>query len=144
MRKMQQMVAWALCVVYLVGVGGVALSSLLCPCVELHHHEATCCHDHGHTHADMHPLAAAHANDLSAPCCDDRHSNRIELYTSSQDEERAAKIVVRNLLPMLFTEPSAVEIQVLSLALERARERVQLTRSCAVQSESLRAPPVKA
>ena len=141
---MQQLVAWVLCVVYLVGVGGVALKSLLCPCVELHQHEATCCHDHGHTHADMHPLAAAHTDDLSAPCCDDRHSNRIELYTSSQDEERAAKIVVRNLPPMLFAEPLAVEIQQASLDLERTRERVQLTRPSAVQFKSLRAPPVKA
>ncbi|MBR5819931.1 MAG: hypothetical protein IKY68_01600 [Alistipes sp.] len=104
----------------------------------------TCCHDHGHTHAEMHPLAAAHTDDLSAPCCDDRHSNRIELYTSSQDEERAAKIVVRNVPSMLFAESSAAEIQLLSLNIERAQERVQLTRLSAVQSKSLRAPPVKA
>ena len=141
---MQQLVAWMLCMVYLVGVGGVALKSLLCPCVELHQHEVTCCHDHGHTHAEMHPLAAAHNNDFTMPCCDDRHSNRIELYTTSSDEERAAKIVVRNVPSMLFAESSAAEIQLLSLNIERAQERVQLTRPSAVQSKSLRAPPVKA
>lgn len=142
MRKGRYGVALVLFAVYLLGVGGTALSSLLCPCVELHRHSTSCCHDHGHTHTDMHPLAAAHDSDLSLPCCDDRHSNRVALYTSTDDEQRLTKIAMRPLPPMLYAEQSKLDIYLCTSPWERSLDRSFDTRSCAVQTKALRAPPV--
>lgn len=142
MRKGRYGVALVLMAVYLLGVGGTALSSLLCPCVELHHHTETCCHDHGHTHADMHPLAAAHDSDLSLPCCDDRHSNRVVLYTTADDEQRLTKVAMRPLPPMLYAEQPRLDIKLNPSLRERSLDRRFDTRSCAVQTKALRAPPV--
>lgn len=142
MRKERYGVALVLFAVYLLGVGGTALSSLLCPCVELHRHSTSCCHDHGHTHTDMHPLAAAHDSDLSLPCCDDRHSNRVALYTSTDDEQRLTKIAMRSLPPMLYAEQSKFDIYLHTSPWERSLVRSFDTRSCAVQTKALRAPPV--
>lgn len=141
MRKGRYGVALVLFAVYLLGVGGTALSSLLCPCVELHRHSTSCCHDHGHTHADMHPLAAAHDSDLSLPCCDDRHSNRVALYTSTDDEQRL-KVWMRSLPPMLYAEQPKFDIYLCTSPWERSLDRSFDTRSCAVQTKALRAPPV--
>ena len=142
MRKGRYGVALVLFAVYLLGVGGTALSSLLCPCVELHRHSTSCCHDHGHTHTYMHPLAAAHDSDLSLPCCDDRHSNRVALYTSTDDEQRLTKIAMRPLPPMLYAEQSRLDITLHTSPWERSLVRSFDTRSCAVQTKALRAPPV--
>ncbi|MBR5464200.1 MAG: hypothetical protein IKU77_00165 [Alistipes sp.] len=136
------MVAVVLCAVYLLGVGGTALSSLLCPCVELHQHSESCCHDHGHSHTDIHPLAAAHEHDWSLPCCDDRHSNRIQLYTANEDTERWAKVVVRNLPPMIFAEQPFDGVACLVEGGEKIHECVPRIQLCAVQPWALRAPPV--
>ena len=141
MRKGRYGVALVLFAVYLLGIGGTALSSLLCPCVELHRHSTSCCHDHGHTHADMHPLAAAHDSDLSLPCCDDRHSNRVALYTSTDDEQRL-KVWMRSLPPMLYAEQPKFDIYLCTSPWERSLDRSFDTRSCAVQTKALRAPPV--
>lgn len=142
MRRMRYGVALVLVAVYLFGVGGTALSSLLCPCVELHRHSTTCCHDHGHTHTDMHPLAAAHDSDLSLPCCDDRHSNRVALYTSADDEQRLTKVAMRPLPPMLYAEQLRLDINLNTSHRERSLDRLLDTRQCAVQTKALRAPPV--
>ena len=141
MRKGRYGVALVLMAVYLLGVGGTALSSLLCPCVELHRHSTSCCHDHGHTHTDMHPLAAAHDSDLSLPCCDDHHSNRVLLYTSTDDEQRL-KVWMRSLPPMLYAEQPRLDIKLNPSHRERSLDRRFDTRSCAVQTKALRAPPV--
>lgn len=141
---MQYLVAWVLCVVYLIGVSGMALSSLLCPCVDLHQHSEICCHDHGHTHVELHPLAAAHDADFSAPCCDDRHSNRMVLYTLGEDTERQLKVVVRDLPLMMLAEGPEPEHALPQIHFERWLDRVPLIRSCAVQLKALRAPPVLA
>ena len=141
MRKGRYGVALVLFAVYLLGVGGTALSSLLCPCVELHRHSTSCCHDHGHTHTDMHLLAAAHDSDLSLPCCDDRHSTRVALYTSTDDEQRL-KVWMRSLPPMLYAEQPKCDIYLCTSPWERSLDRSFDTRSCAVQTKALRAPPV--
>lgn len=142
--RMRHMVAWVLCMVYLVGVGGVALSSLLCPCVELHHHSEVCCHDHGHTHPDMHPLQAAHDADFSAPCCDDRHSNRVQLYTVGEDMERTMKSAVRDLPTVLLADLQLTDPALPGVKWEALSERVPRPQPCVVQLKALRAPPVKA
>lgn len=142
MRKGRYGVALVLFAVYLLGIGGTALSSLLCPCVELHRHSTSCCHDHGHTHTDMHPLAAAHDSDLSLPCCDDRHSNRVALYTSTDDEQRLTKIAMRSLPPMLYAEQPKFDIYLHTSPWERSLVRSFDTRQGAVQTKALRAPPV--
>lgn len=141
MRKGRYGVALVLFAVYLLGVGGTALSSLLCPCVELHRHSTSCCHDHGHTHTDMHPLAAAYDSDLSLPCCDDHHSNRVLLYTSTDDEQRL-KVWMRSLPPMLYAEQSRLDITLHTSPWERSLVRSFDTRQGAVQTKALRAPPV--
>lgn len=139
---MRQLMALVLCAAYLMWVGGAALSSLLCPCVELHQHSEQCCHDH--THPDMHPLQAAHDADLSLPCCDDRHSNEILLYTQGEDGERQTKSPVRELQPMLQAEIEAPEPLLTLCNTEQSLDRVVRTRLCAVSYKALRAPPVKA
>lgn len=136
--------ALVLCAAYLMWVGGAALSSLLCPCVELHQHSEQCCHDHGHSHPDMHPLQAAHDADLSLPCCDDRHSNEILLYTQGEDDERQTKSPVRELQPILQAEIDAPEPLLTQRNTEQSLDRVVRTRLCAVSYKALRAPPVKA
>lgn len=141
---MRQLMALVLCAAYLMWVGGAALSSLLCPCVELHQHSEQCCHDHGHTHPDMHPLQAAHDADLSLPCCDDRHSNEILLYTQGEDDERQTKSPVRELQPILQAQIEAPEPLLTQRNTEQSLDRVPLTRLCAVSYKALRAPPVKA
>ncbi|MBQ8581362.1 MAG: hypothetical protein IJ478_04675 [Alistipes sp.] len=143
MRKVRQMVAMVLCAVYLLGVGGAALSSLLCPCVEWHHHTAQCNHDHGHQHLDMHPLQAAHDADFSAPCCDDRHSNNVQLYTASSDEERVSKLFLPE-LPVALFEPQPELQHLASLCCGRCFEQLPLPYSRVVPTKGLRAPPVKA
>lgn len=137
------MVAMVLCAVYLLGVGGAALSSLLCPCVEWHHHTAQCNHDHGHQHPDMHPLQAAHDADYSAPCCDDRHSNRVQLYVVASDKERGSKIPVRELPVALAVEPAEVAALPTPshVVAEDAVPRLLLR---VVPTRGLRAPPVLA
>ncbi|MBO5350211.1 MAG: hypothetical protein J6A66_01205 [Alistipes sp.] len=144
MQRMRQLMAWVLCAAYLMWVGGAALSSLLCPCVELHQHSEQCCHDHGHAHPDMYPLQAAHDADFSAPCCDDRHSNSIVLYLVSEDGERLTKSMVRELQPMLQAEIEAPEPLLTQRNTEQSLDRVVRTRLCAVSYKALRAPPVKA
>lgn len=141
---MRQLMALVLCAAYLMWVGGAALSSLLCPCVELHQHSEQCCHDHGHSHPDMHPLQAAHDADLSLPCCDDRHSNEILLYTQGEDDERQTKSPVRELQPILQAEIDAPEPLLTQRNTEQSLDRVVRTRLCAVSYKALRAPPVKA
>ena len=141
---MRQLMALVLCAAYLMWVGGAALSSLLCPCVELHQHSEQCCHDHGHTHPDMHPLQAAHDADLSLPCCDDRHSNEILLYTQGEDDERQTKSPVRELQPILQAEIEAPEPLLTQRNTEQSLDRVVRTRLCAVSYKALRGPPVKA
>lgn len=136
--------ALVLCTAYLMWVGGVALSSLLCPCVELHQHSEHCCHDHSHSHPDMHPLQAAHDADFSAPCCDDRHSNSIVLYTVGEDGERLAKSALRDLQPILQAQIEAPEPLLTQYSTEQSLDRVPRTRLCAVSGKALRAPPVKA
>ncbi|MBQ8652095.1 MAG: hypothetical protein IJ477_02125 [Alistipes sp.] len=144
MQRMRQLMALVLCAAYLMWVGGAALSSLLCPCVELHQHSEQCCHDHGHTHPDMHPLQAAHDADLSLPCCDDRHSNEILLYTQGEDDERQTKSPVRELQPILQAQIEAPEPLLTQRNTEQSLDRVVCTRLCAVSYKALRAPPVKA
>ena len=141
---MRQLMALVLCAAYLMWVGGAALSSLLCPCVELHQHSEQCCHDHGHTHPDMHPLQAAHDADLSLPCCDDRHSNEILLYTQGEDDERQTKSPVRELQSILQAQIEAPEPLLTQRNTEQSLDRVVRTRLCAVSYKALRAPPVKA
>lgn len=141
---MRQLMALVLCAAYLMWVGGAALSSLLCPCVELHQHSEQCCHDHGHTHPDMHPLQAAHDADLSLPCCDDRHSNEILLYTQGEDDERQTKSPVRELQSILQAQIEAPEPLLIQRNTEQSLDRVVRTRLCAVSYKALRAPPVKA
>ena len=141
---MRQLMAWVLCAAYLMWVGGAALSSLLCPCVELHQHSEQCCHDHGHTHPGMHPLQAAHDADLSLPCCDDRHSNEILLYTQGEDDERQTKSPVRELQSILQAQIEAPEPLLTQRNSEQSLDRVVRTRLCAVSYKALRALPVKA
>lgn len=144
MQRMRQLMALVLCTAYLMWVGGVALSSLLCPCVELHRHSAHCCHDHGHSHPDMHPLQAAHDADFSAPCCDNHHSNSIALYTVGEDQDRVTKVGVRDLLLFVLPRVEVLEPNLDFCPHEQSLDRVLRTRLCAVSHKALRAPPVKA
>jgi len=79
--RVRRVISLLLLAVYLTAVGGASFASLTCRCVMCHH--ASCPY---RTRAAVCP--APQDNSLwSAPCCSDRHSTEIDLYTAgSQDD----------------------------------------------------------
>lgn len=89
--------------VYLFATGGAAYASVSCKCVSMSVRTAhVCCH-HCH-HADE--AAPSADKSLAAPCCGDRHSTEIELYTGSGSDsnDRTLKCAVLDLPPALAAE----------------------------------------
>lgn len=90
--------------VYLLAAGGTAVASLTCPCVDLHRHTTACCHGCSHDHAATADLEGVAY--LKASCCDNHHSNEIQLYTASgeQTERRAFRAAMQSLV----ADPSVI------------------------------------
>lgn len=139
-RCRKQLLALACCACYLLQVGGVALSSLLCPCVELHHHTASCCHNH--SHEAMHPMAAAHDADLATPCCDDNHSLHIALYTADSERKAQRWLPIYTTLVALPTPEQEAFKPLVGHLLSLATRKAPPTASAEAACFGLRAPPV--
>lgn len=110
MSKKRIIACWLL-VVYLVTAIGPAWASLSCRCLRMQEQPATACcahHHHQHDAACDQPAGCsdcdAHEHDASwsAPCCDDRHSTEIALYTC--DDDRTDRLQASAALP-LSTDP---------------------------------------
>ena len=104
---------WLL-LVYLLMAVGPAWASLSCRCM-MHRtaveEVAACCAHHHHHHGQHEQHAACtacealeHAPAWSAPCCDDRHSTEIALYTNG-DDERTDRFLASVALPVSAAEP---------------------------------------
>ena len=111
MSKKHLIAAWLLAVYLLMAVGP-AWASLSCHCLR-HHAESgqadVCCahHPHQHGHSTQHEVCAAcdvlaHAPTWSAPCCSDRHSTDIALYTN--DDDRSERLFAPAHLPVPVNE----------------------------------------
>lgn len=101
--KTKRCIALLLLTVYLLTLGGAALRSLTCECVAMHarSHAAAACHLCAHCDRTVQEDDPAAAPFLSAPCCDDRHSTDIALYTDklSDSERETARCTIITLLP---------------------------------------------
>lgn len=107
---------WLL-LVYLLMAVGPAWASLSCRCM-MHRtaveEVAACCahHQHHHGQHEQHDACKAcealeQAPAWSAPCCGDRHSTEIELYTNGNDDERlfASAALPASVDEIAFTAP---------------------------------------
>lgn len=101
--KLKRYISLLLLAVYFFATGGTAYASVSCECVSMSVRTAhVCCH-HCHLAGEATPCSGGKS--LTAPCCDDRHSTEIELYTGSgQDNERVLKCIVLDLPPALAAE----------------------------------------
>ena len=135
---------WLL-VVYLAATGGVSFASLSCRCATrltrptMHH--CACTHCARHRHAVRQSLPAA-GTALSAPCCSDRHSTEIDLYTSGNPDrsESAVLIQITDLPDGLAAEcPCPAHVPALRHP-ALPRPAPPLT-DCVRQPRGLRAPP---
>lgn len=145
MRR-KRFISILLLTVYLLAVGGTAWASLSCDCVTMHArtiHTHACCH-HCHHHVQhAHDLPDVDTS-LSAPCCEDRHSTEIELYTASTDDEHTCKCVVIALPHCLAAAQTA------RLAAPKFRKQalappvVRVAADPLIRTAGLRAPPVSA
>ena len=139
--SLRRYLASLMAVVYLLAVGSVALSSLLCPCGRHQQTCASCCHVHdasSTTDCDCAETMAA----LSKTCCGNAHSTEIALYTAG--DEDALRRLWRTMQPA-----AAVVADGLTLADVRVTdgERLLLLKEPLIESDSggrcaLRAPPV--
>lgn len=135
---------WLL-VVYLAATGGVSFASLSCRCATrltrptMHH--CACTHCARHRHAVRQSLPAA-GTALSAPCCSDRHSTEIDLYTSGNPDrsERHVRCQITDLPDGLAAEcPCPAHVPALRHP-ALPRPAPPLT-DCVRQPRGLRAPP---
>lgn len=91
-------IACWLSAVYLLMTVGPAFASLSCRCMIMDAHtETACCHHHSPVATDEVPEHA----EWDAPCCCDRHSTKIVLYTNETNDrtDRIAIPVSAALLP---------------------------------------------
>lgn len=141
--KLRRIISFLLLAVYLTMAAGPALRSLSCECVAMDGHargEASCCR-HACCAARF---VATEAGDccLAAPCCDDRHSTEIELYTGLDSEtERSVRCAVVHLPASLAVEcPCPAHVP--ALRHNAVARTVPLPAGPASGIPGLRAPPV--
>lgn len=133
---LKRSIACWLTAVYLLMAAGPAFASLSCRCmIENAHAETACCHHHSPVATDETPEHA----EWDAPCCCDRHSTKIVLYTNENDDrtDRIAIPVSSALQPDEF--PSIAPHAAFS---ERVVDRrAHFLCHGTVRSAGLRAPP---
>ncbi len=130
--------------VYLLAAGGGAYVSLSCRCIAEKHacaqvHGCHGCADHGACGRCVFDDGAAQT--LEAPCCGDRHSTEIDLYTGAHsDYEKAVRCVVTLLPPSLAAEcPCPAHVPALR---RRSVERpAPVPAAPLLEFAGLRAPP---
>ncbi len=104
MKRTRYIACWLL-VVYLLTAIGPACASLTCRCrIMTARTEAVDGHHHGHDGCSRHcsiRTTAEQSACWAAPCCTDRHSTEIALYTNGSDErpDRIVLPVLTALLP---------------------------------------------
>ena len=131
----KRFISTLLLTVYLLAVSGAAWASLSCDCR---------CHCSCHHHVRAAHDAPADGVSLTAPCCDDRHSTEIELYTAAQDDEPTCRCTVIDLPHCLAAAQSA------RLAAPKFRKQalappaVRALPDPSLPLSGLRAPPVSA
>ncbi|WP_418992156.1 hypothetical protein [Alistipes sp.] len=138
--KLRRYISLVLLAVYLFATGGTAYASVSCECVSKAPTVSACCHHHC---TDI-PCGGRDGDSLTAPCCGDRHSTEIELYTGSGSEnERGPRCVVLDLPPALAaTCPCPAHVPFLRLkAVERPAPFLPDLRILPI---GFRAPPVLA
>ena len=153
MSKKRIIACWLL-VVYLVTAVGPACASLSCRCAFMEHRtEAVCCAHHGHAHPAhacdrLHQPAAGsscdareHASGWEAPCCGDRHSTEIALYTPGGDD-RSDKLLLPVTAALL---PDDLPVAAPALAGSARLTDRHTRRLChgSVHGTGLRAPPAR-
>lgn len=140
--KSKRYISLLLLAVYLFATGGAAYASVSCECVSMSVRTAhVCCHHC--CHADG--AASSGDKSLTAPCCDDRHSTEIELYTASGSDsnEHSLKCAVLDLPPALAAEcPCPAHVPFLRLKV--AELRAPFVPDVRLLPVGFRAPPVLA
>lgn len=142
--KSNRYIAWFLCAVYLAVTAYPAAASLTCKCLTTHaaveHACGGCCaHAGAHIRAEAAECPADGA--LSAPCCTDRHSTDIALYTASPDGERPCKCAVL-MLPHCLLAARAAQLASPKFRKEHPEPPAVLPQAPCLHAAGLRAPPV--
>lgn len=141
--KARKRISLLLLAAYLFATVGVAVASLTCHCVAAKAAavEHLCC-----SHC-QHPDTALPADsEMHAPCCGNRHSTEVDLYTSThlEENEQSVKCAVCDLPFFAMTGESFVSLPLLSA---RACGTICLSvpplRSAVSECFGLRAPPVR-
>lgn len=147
--KLRRIISFLLLAVYLTMAAGPALRSLSCECVAMGAHVRHEHHDVGCSHSGCPRACCAGASDgasapvcVAAPCCDDRHSTEIELYTGLDSEtERPVRCAVVHLPASLAVEcPCPAHVP--ALRHNAVARTVPLPAGPASGIPGLRAPPV--
>lgn len=103
--KLRRIISFLLLAVYLLLAAGSALRSLSCECVAMGghaHDKASCCR---HACCAARFVAAVADGSFASPCCDDRHSTEIALYTAADEEtDKSVRCAVVHLPASLAVE----------------------------------------
>ena len=137
-------IAWFLCAVYLAVTACPAAASLTCECLTAHAAaESACggCCAHVGAHICTEAAACPADGALSAPCCTDRHSTDIELYTASSDSESPCKCAVL-VLPHCIQAARAAQLSAPKFRKEHPEPPAVLPQVPCLHVAGLRAPPV--
>ena len=146
--KLRRIISLFLLAVYLILAVGPAALSLSCECVAMGAHarhaglHASGCCAHACCAADASADSASARASVAAPCCDDRHSTEIELYTGlgSETEKHARCIVVH--LPAALAAESSCPARIPTLRRRPVERSVSLPADPSSGTPGLRAPPV--
>ena len=141
MRTKRCIACWLL-VVYLLTAVGPAYASLTCRCTVMKARTETVCGcHHGHAHCHVSHGTAPAKSAWEAPCCNDRHSTDIELYTGGTDD-RTDKTVLPVSSPLL---PDDLTVAAPAPAFyERVTDRrAQFLCHGSVRCAGFRAPPAR-
>ncbi len=146
MKQQRRYMALLMALVYLTTMGAEAFMSLCCPCVRRLHGPACtsgCCHIE---HCCSAAAATCDGIHFERRCCDNRHSNEVELYTLAGNEEmrRLQQLVVLRLLAVQQNEISFDEIDSAPLMLERSGPPIAPLNDGVAAIHALRAPPIMA
>lgn len=137
MRAKRTIACWLL-VVYLLTAIAPAYASLTCRCpVAKARTEAACCH----RHSPIALVGTPEQAEWNAPCCCNRHSTKIVLYTNGSDDrtDRIAAPVSAALLP----DDLSVAAPALAFSERIDDRRAHFLCYGSVRCTGLRAPPTR-
>ncbi len=141
MATKRSIACWLLAV-YLLTAIGPAYASLTCRCTAMKARtEAVCCGHHGHAHCHVSECAAPAKSTWEAPCCNDRHSTEIELYTGGTDDrtDKTVQPASSSLLP----DGLSVAAPAPAFSGRVTDRRAQFLCHGSVRCAGLRAPPAR-